>query len=241
MKKKYPLIFFIVFISLTTRAQFSVYHPFPDSNAYWKESSSSSAIPGSFCASYGYTLSGDTLINGKVHHKLYHVGGYYSSGTICWSTLSHSRSFYGAIREDSMKRVYLCCITGSTTKDSLLYDFNLKVGDTLKQFNSQVVISYVHSIDSIMVDGAYRKQFVISSNAAQPHQIIDSIIEGIGSLQGLVEPIAPVFEYACWLNCFRQNGNIVLYLNPGAFDDSCQVYGPLGVNEIENPVRSFTF
>ncbi|MGP8214038.1 MAG: hypothetical protein ACLQQ4_00605 [Bacteroidia bacterium] len=196
MAKKILLTIFLPTLFLTASAQVNVYHPFPDSNAYWKENSGSSAIPPGYCDCYGYKLSGDTVINGIVYHKLYSVGGIYSSNaSLCGveGTVSHYSNFYGALREDSAKHIYLCCTTGLGAKDSLLYDFNLKVGDTLKQYNSNATINYVSSIDSILIDGNYRKQFIIGGG-------YNSIIEGIGSMQGLVEPMGPVLSiHVIWI------------------------------------------
>jgi hypothetical protein len=233
--KKQILFLFSVLTLTTAFGQFNVYHPFPDSNAYWKESASAwwGAIgsPGNYCEGYGYVLKGDTLVNGIIHHKLNLVSGYYNPNASCYgSAFGYSNKFYGAIREDSAKRIYLCC-TSVGSKDTLLYDFNLKVGDSLKQSTVLYPGTHVSSIDSILIDGNYRKQWII---AVSNNTVFDSIIEGIGSMQGLVERIAPVFESSCNLLCFRQNGNILQSFGNGPFNDSCTVYGPEGVKEIGN-------
>jgi hypothetical protein len=230
MKKQ--ILFIFSFLTLTSAfGQFNVYHPFPDSNAYWKETASSwTGGSGTYCEGYGYVLSGDTIINGLIHHKVNLVTGYYSPNASCYgSAFGYSNKFYGAIREDSARKIYLCC-TSVGSKDTLLYDFNLKVGDSLKQSTVLYPGTHVSSIDSILIDGNYRKQWII---AVSNNTVFDSIIEGIGSMQGLVERIAPVFESSCNLLCFRQNGNILLSV-PGPVNDSCMVYGPEGVKEISN-------
>lgn len=245
MKKILPLLFCLLSIT-QLRAQFNVYHPFPDSNVYWKEVSTSSAVTGGSCETYGYCFIGDTLVNGHLHHKLYQVGGIYSSSIICYGTPANVISYYGAIWQDTMKHVYL--FTGQAgSKDTLLYDFNLQVGDTLKQYNcspTYYVPCYVSNIDSINIDGIYRKQFIITAvpsiYTGGQAQIVDSIIEGIGSLQGLIEYIGPIFEVATNLTCFWQNGHAYqFYANPGPFGDSCQVFGPLATKYINNITCSF--
>src|SRR5271166_2676409 len=108
--KKYPLIFFLVISVFAANAQFNVYHQFPDSNAYWSEFVDVTAIPVDYCEGYGYTLIGDTIVGGMKHCKLFQVGGYYANNCL-GGTTSQTIGFYGAIREDTMKHVYLCCTT----------------------------------------------------------------------------------------------------------------------------------
>ncbi len=248
MIKKYPLIFILFVVSLVSHAQFNVYHPFPDSNAYWGEENK--VFPGTGNVldinEFGYKLYGDTVINGLIYHKLYQVGGF--SGTSQGGgTLYHSMGYYGAIREDTMRHIYFLS-SSAGNKDSLLYDFNLKVGDTLRQYNSPGLFSngnsneanYVYQIDSVLIEGSIRRQFVIASNFGnnQIYQVAD-IIEGIGSTTGLVEPIDLPFEYSSALICFRQNGYTVISGSSYFAQDTCIVYGPLGVNNITNAPPMF--
>ncbi len=246
MIKKYPLIFILFVVSLISHAQFNIYHPFPDSNAYWKESANYAGSPYGFCVGYGYIISGDTIVNGVVHYKLYRVDGVEANNCIGPFRVLHTRVFYGAIRQDSSKREYICCTAQYPyAKDSLLYDFGVKIGDTLNQYNTANYSwkSFVSSIDSILIDGNYRKQFVISAMYQHTlYQNTDSIVEGIGSMQGLVEVIQGIgfSEESDLLVCFQQNGNIVFGGYQNQFNDSCTVYGPLGINGLNNQIISFT-
>ena len=50
------------------------------------------------------------------------------------------------------------------TCDSVLYDFNMEIGDSLinsSYFVSHMLYSYVYAIDSILIDGLFRKRFVL--------------------------------------------------------------------------------
>src|ERR1700739_479617 len=138
MKKQ--LLFIFSILTLTTGfAQFNVYHPFPDSNAYWKEELEATNAAFDSYTDYGYIISGDTILNGKLHHKIYKVEGVYWDNKGGGYVHYNSKRFYFAIREDSLKHVYIsnvCCSSVTFSGDSLLYDFNLKVGDTLNQYNS---------------------------------------------------------------------------------------------------------
>ena len=92
------LLSFLVFISaFFAKAQFNVYHPFPDSNAWW----GTNAVYMSYCTqtspifptdNYDYYLNGDTAINSAIYHKLNRSGGmgeYYNG---CFALMY--RSYY---------------------------------------------------------------------------------------------------------------------------------------------------
>jgi len=64
--------FFIVII----KAQTNVYHPFPDSNALWREYSGGYQC--SCCSDYQYFITGDTIINSFTYHKIKKSGVKYS-------------------------------------------------------------------------------------------------------------------------------------------------------------------
>ena len=68
---------------------------------------------------YGYRVDGDTLINGDIWKKVYSYVFYPRSDD----------SYYAAIR-DVDKRVYIVAKGSNTPR--LLYDFDLKVGNTIK-------------------------------------------------------------------------------------------------------------
>lgn len=82
----------------------------------------------------------------------------------------------------------------------MLYDFNASVGDSISLCETCNVV--VSSIDSVFIDGNYRKRFNISG--LQPY----SVIEGIGSTFGILEPTCH-FEYSGELTCHSQNGHTI--------------------------------
>ncbi|HXP49268.1 MAG TPA: T9SS type A sorting domain-containing protein [Bacteroidia bacterium] len=239
--KKLLLSIFVIITVFSAKAQFNVYHPFPDSNAYWgEESQTNTGLGGSVYTDFGYKLSGDTIWNGRTYHKVYEVGGMSTSGPV----KPYSR-FFGGIR-DSMKRIYGFSYIGIYRGDTLYYDFNLKVGDTLHQFDSPVYngisstpeINYVYKIDSVLLDGNYRKEFVIATDVNKSPSIVTQIIEGIGSMTGLYEPMGFI-EGKNTLLCFQQNGYVMFSSNGYFYRDTCIVFGPVGVNEINNDVHVF--
>jgi hypothetical protein len=211
-------IFLLLLTAINTigYAQFNTYHPFPSANASWAETTwwetfcDGNYVSGS--KDFEYRLVGDTIINSKEYHKLNISGG--SEWLTCKSapsfTLQKYDSIAGFIREDGAHRIYYCN-PGKKIGDTLLYDFNLKVGDILPDtyINKRSKGNRVLKIDSVLVGNTYRKEYVISADSVKPFA---RLIEGVGSTLGLLEPIKVPFEAGCSLNCYS-NGDITA--NPG--------------------------
>jgi hypothetical protein len=202
---------FFLFTSLC-EAQFSTYHPFPDSNAAWSETGwwQANCTNTQYTVAYkeyDYYVRGDTVVNGKRYIKLNMSGGYEYADPYCapdtaWQCYN---SLFCLLRNDTLARkVYASFKPNLGIIDTLLYDFNLKIGDTLPdsyiEWGSDN--DYVVAIDSILVGTTYRKQFIIANDTGSHRQIFDSIIEGIGSWIGLMEYMVPPFEAGNNLNCF---------------------------------------
>jgi|SRR5688572_16880957 len=227
MKK---LLLLIAAVStLSAKAQTSVYHPFPDSNAVWNimtqlccYNSCTVPFPNPYFLdfNFSYYLQGDTTANGYVYHKIYQSGitheyCAFSSTVNNWDT--QNSLYVGAYRQDlSAKKVFLM-----GTPDILLYDFSLNVGDTVPRgFEFWDSCAEITSIDSILIGNSYRKRFNLSPF---PY----SIIEGIGSTSGLLEPLC-VFEYEGTLICFSQDGQTLFP------DTTTACENVTHVNEIQN-------
>ena len=114
------LLLILALASLTSKAQTSVYHPFPDSAIVWRETLNglgfNCCCSGSVCLhdeEYQYFLDGDTLIGVNVFKKLYKSGtwvDYINGPPVCppWCnnyTLYYSNPFFvGGIRQDTAQR-----------------------------------------------------------------------------------------------------------------------------------------
>ncbi len=109
------------------------YIPFPKSNAVWREYS---GAPFGDCQEYNYPISGDTIVNGMTFHKLQKTGYVSSYGPSFCNQIKYRYNFYtGAFRNDSInKRVYF--LPSGQTNDTILYDFNLKIDDTILFWNA---------------------------------------------------------------------------------------------------------
>jgi hypothetical protein len=206
MKKSLLVILFSV--SLRLFAQTNVYHPFPDSNAIWNQESVYLVQNTPVSEPQKFFYSGDTVIATFTYKRVLTTGYRYylipSNGCCYYYNQPH-----GFIRQDStQKKIYYF-----DSKDTLLYDFDLKVGDTLPPTytNNPSIGNYVSSIDSILIGSTYRKQFHISVLGST--SVVDSnyvqLIEGIGSTFGLLWPLDPPFEAGSVLKCFLQGAAIL--------------------------------
>ncbi len=135
--------------------------------------------------------------------------------------------FEGYIRQDSLK--FYTYISG---QDSLLYDFDLQLGDTTPE--TSVFFSggwIVTSIDSVLINGFYAKKFYLHNDLMS---MTDStfILQGVGCGGGLFYRFPGYFENDPKLVCYGQNGTT--YYSDGQCNYS------VGVEEVEaNAVQAY--
>ena len=218
-------------------AQTNKYHPFPDSNAVWSETDylNTCNCPNPCATACGfydnYFIKGDILKGSYTYHKIYNTSQYFQYNGIAPA----GTGFYAGIRQDTVARKVYCFVYGTGTNDTLLYDFNLHVGDTLPKsyVNGGTFNNHVSSIDSIIIGTTYRRQYHISSTNPPDSNYVQ-LIEGIGSTFGITSYLAPPFEGGYILNCFTQN-DVTQYTNPMA-SSNCNL--TMGVKTIN---RQLTF
>jgi len=155
-----------------------------------------------------YYLSGDTILNGKIYKKVIEKSP---------NNLEQPTYYIGAIREEAGKVFkqytdYETMVVG----EFLLYDFNVKVGDTIHSTSPSGALSrkpVVIKIDTIeLLTGEKRKRFYF--NAASEW------IEGIGSIYGFFTPAQELaIGYSIpYLVCYKQDG-IEYYKNSNLCSD----------------------
>jgi len=202
LKKKLLLIF--VLIANYSGAQTNIYHPFPESNAFWSEISwwnTDPYLPCTVTDNYFVFFNGDTLIGQNNYHKVYQSG--YISASCPPPGYYYYNQYEGALRQDSiLKKVFF--VQPSNNFEELLYDFNLGIGDTLdSSFNSFADFNFISNIDSVLVGSNFHKRFILSSQFDTNYA---AIIEGVGSTLGLFKNLVnPNFiMYAgSHLKCFN--------------------------------------
>ncbi len=199
MKKILFALSILILALETGHAQTNVYHPFPDS-AVWRVDyyyNNPFQFPCYARYFFQYYADGDTLINSSVYKKIFR-------SPVQVDTLSCTPPFnppeapvsgyVGALKDDPQANKTFFILSGSNA-DSLLYDYNLRPGDTLKGLLvSSIFLSdpnlVVVSADSVLIHGQFHKRwnFGLTGHDSYPY-----IIEGIGSSVGLIEP---VYSYA---------------------------------------------
>lgn len=204
MKKITLLCTLFYYISLSS--QTNIYHPFPELNAEWNVSQVSSTA----CKHIKYVINGaDTTVQSKTYHKITKTEVSYAqftNGTCDYNSIVNVVTDYaGAIRNDSLaKKVYY--VIPNTNTDTLLFDFSLNVGDTIKTYiattcsNRKVLV-----IDSVLVGGIYHKRWNTTECYFGGQNV--QFIEGVGSNLGLIEriPSLGIYNTIGTLNCFSKN------------------------------------
>lgn len=188
----------LIFCFLPCGLQAQNYFPFPDSNAVWHVYNV--GFEGPYYTYYHYVMEeDDTVINGQTYNKV--------------ALYSYFDTLVVGIREDSSKRVffYLPDDIGfglDSAGEYLFYQFGLNAGDTVPLFkgNQNESPRVIQDIDSILVDGSYRKRYHVSNPYLLQN---DYWIEGIGSSAGLFGPYAYEFENYWELYCFEQDGAFI--------------------------------
>jgi hypothetical protein len=212
---KYFLLLLTCSLSIAASAQKI---RFTDTSNRWLVQASWAANPQEFDVGYPtYYLTGDTIVKGKHYAFLKRTSGYvpYSPPLL--------------IREDIIARkVYAICLdTVSWPRDTVLYDYNLQVGDTvMRRANNKQTKFYVSSIDSVQIQGVYHRIWNMQAFVGFGYFTSTnyySVIEGIGSTGGPWFPIFPyTFENAFVLHCFESHSMkpVVPVKVAGYFDNS---------------------
>lgn len=168
---------------------------FPDSNARWVNTieEQTGVVTRIYAPEY-FITNQDTLIAGKRYVQLFE--------------LYHNRILYrGAYRNDSARLFF---IPQGSTQASLMYDFNVQVGDTInswKEFHGGQVYPWgglgskvVDEIDTISTSLGLRR--IIHADDTR-------FFEGVGSETGFLEGPCPCISgYYYVLSCFSVSDSI---------------------------------
>ena len=115
------------------------------------------------------------------------------------------------------------CTLSSNGIDTLLYDFSLQAGDTLKQCNSIIGGSgpyLISSVDSVLIAGSWHRRINISNSQ------FTALIEGLGSTSGF---------FGGWDGWIGGNNVLARFSLNGTFlypDSLCSLY--TGIYSIGN-------
>lgn len=188
-----------------------------ENNPQWRQYSA--CADGAPCVEeqdYVYYLNGDSIVGDITYKKVFKHGilvkVWFDGPPVppycdtSW-TFNH---FYALVRQEE-NRIY---VRQWGEQEALLYDFGLKVGDTLpitwNQWYEDIVVT---SIDSLLVGNYYRKVFNLTQQSSP------QLIEGIGHEGGFIEPFPPILECGHFLLCFALN-DTTYYPN---YNDPCDL------------------
>ena len=212
------LLIAIVFLPLTGSAQ--NFH-FSDTSNKWKvyDYDPTSVFPGIF-EYYAY------------------------SGLTTFSGATYNRMDSSLIREDTgAKKVYVVArgLMGyHDTSESLLYNFNLALGDTLV---TRFAKHYVSAMDTVQVDGVVRKIWTLTGFWKDTSAVVGmflnnyQVLDRVGCLSQPLFPYYPfTFEDVHVLVCFQNYGRmpVLSHALSASFDNSgsCDRSFGVGVHDI---------
>lgn len=218
----------ILFVSFSILSYSQKYVPFPTENAEWNVAYSTGPnYPyGISTMLLQYSLHGDTIINdigykkiclnvGTLELPVYRpVGGLREMNKqIFYVGSGYINSVYW-VNPQKMKWIKECSSAQLNNNELLLYDFNVKKGDTIQWGYYGDIID---KIDSVLIGQSYRKRYSFKNSN-------NLIIEGIGSVvKGLFDKTTPILACGGGSNmdsehiCFSQNDQTV-YHNPAFVD-----------------------
>lgn len=172
------IIFLLLFTSLKILGQ--THFQFPTDSASWSYSyySPFSNTLGRCRSVTHYGMLGDTIINNIKYSKFY---SYWQDGDSLYAKnpgfCVNQAGYIGAIRNDSLKVIWR---EANTNIESILFDFELNVGDTFCFTDDTRLCSKVISIDSQMINNnEYRKAINFQGVGG-----VQKWVEGIGNWYG---------------------------------------------------------
>lgn len=225
MKK---VTFLLTVMLVTFELSGQKYFPFPTDTAQWNCLTIASMFPNSVdYINSQYKIRGDTVIHNVSYNKIYYTEDHWISDI-----------YIGGLREDSSKQIYFYpyskylpnyCRTEfpSDTAEYLLYTFDSLTAGVTLPINTGATQIKADEIDSILLNGTYRKRYKIQQQNLFDY---DYWIEGIGSTKDLFAPYSYEFEWTLYTLCYKDT--LTYYINSPNGEDSCYYKPPVGITEI---------
>ena len=168
------------------------------------------------CRTEKYFFERDTIIQEKTYTKVYSRSCETETEEEC--ICDRHCLYFGAVREDTIaEKIYF--IQRDYTEEKLIADFDVKEGDkvTVQSAWAPGPPALVESVDSIEINGEYRKRITFSDQGYPwSNYPPDVWVEGIGSIiYGLFypNPAALVDVYVPYFLCLHTDDGFV-YQNP---------------------------
>lgn len=239
MKKFITLFLLLISLSFLTKSQnWEIIKPYKQWNtgiAWW--------TPEGFVIgkTQAHKFTADTLINDTLYTKIMESVDEYC---MLWK-------FIGCAREVQGKGFYF---RAKNSTEKLFYKYNLSVSDTIQiinLFNLNGLIMdtcRVLSIDSVWVKDKYRHRYTFCN--LYEEDLIDTWIEGIGSLDGLLYPLSSHSTGIRSLLCYSEGSEKVYHdtvhwhLNDCFYENYLLFSNDIEINQISlhpNPADDILF
>jgi hypothetical protein len=164
-------------------------------------------------------FSGDTTIESMTYKKVIQS---YDSLKIKWNLI-------GFVREEPLSGLYF---RNLDEQEGLLYKYNLQLNDTFTIVNTylplevQSIKVFVKDIDSVAINGTYKRRYMVRTMFNT-----DTLIEDLGSTQGIMFPCAPLVLYYTLL-CYYEN-DVLVYKNSN-FERCYYNTLPTNISQVES-------
>lgn len=227
---KTPLLVMLMSIGFIQQQAFSQINSYFQNNPEWEINFASYGMD---CVGYqdhyNYYITGDTLINTHIFKKVFKKGIYSQIDASCtpYNHTYYEDTLSSFFLRSTGKKIYV--LMPDETDDTLLYDFDLDINDTLPlTYNNEDPSLTVTAIDSTLTPNGFLKSFELSNGFY--------LYEGIGSSGGLVEGIFPYFLSGIHqLLCYSLNDTAYVLSSGG----SCTV--SLSIQEFNNEFISTVY
>jgi hypothetical protein len=260
--RKISFILSLIFFAGKIFSQSTIYHPFPDVHGRWVIETSGywdQSVQTHFSYEMFEAID-DTIIGAYTYKKVMGASSPELGCPSCWccpATPAYGPWTYRfAYRNDvAAKKVYIYTQIGGTYTDTLWYDFNLNVGDTLKPAYSIPDHStidgrtIIQSIDSVLTcDNTYHKRYAFGCGfyLGDPR-----LVEGIGFMDNFVAtgsncPLDPAVKYETTFFCSVTSVNersenlfINIRLFPNPASDILQLNNLIPGQTIEYSIKDY--
>ena len=209
MRKKIFLISFICCLFLQVNAQ-TFNNTIVNDNSSWATLGYGVCPECPVWTQYVY-FDGDSIVASNSYKKVFS----------CKDKLHENIKYEGLIREQDKKTYF---IPANSETEYLIYDFSLEEGMTFEGYISlssqETQLLEIKNSDMVEINGVLKKRLQIGyySPLWNDDHILDTWIEDIGSLGGILTPHFSALDGAIYtLLCYYQN-NELMYKNPAYFE-----------------------
>ncbi len=226
---KFQLVLVLLLTAFSSYSQADYF----GNNPEWNQASSCTFDGCIDYQDFVYYINGDSIINTVAYKKFYKRGqselAAGPTGPACGPFTTYDDLAY-LVRQDGY-HVYLW----NGANDTLLYDFDVAVGDTFPvSYNVCDRYIVLDSVEQITLGGQQRNKYFFTETTTGS---FSSMIEGVGWPGGFFEPTCEQPNCGYQFNCFSLNGQIEIGTNCFFEASMEELEVALNLNIHPNPVK----